>query len=124
MDWTTDELVTLDVSEDGVLDTLVPSTQVQASGVLASSSLGCTGYPRNDPCGGCCLNGRGAVLVSRCRSSSVVNCVLSVFGCAACGSACGIVNLGCIACVVSACGTAVRTCCNRTGTACSGNACY
>ena len=124
MDWDSGELITLDVSEDGAVDAPVPSMQVEGSEALEASTAACTGYPRNDPFGGCCLNGSGAVLVTRCRTSSVVNCVLAGVGCAGCLGSCRVVTTGCIACVVSSCGVAVRTCCNRTGSACSGNACY
>lgn len=81
------------------------------------------GKPENDPCGGCCLNGSGAVLVERCKTSDVWKCAFASASCAACAGSCGEFGPACGLCLMGACGNAVIACCDGTANACSSDAC-
>jgi hypothetical protein len=77
-----------------------------------------------DPCDGCVVMGNsasGQFLSTVCRSTNVVNCVLTGVGCVGCGpSACNpaAITAACVTCVISVCGVALRTCCDSQGQAC------
>ncbi|WP_299954071.1 hypothetical protein [uncultured Modestobacter sp.] len=120
MDWDSGDLFLLKASENGHLDTPVPASIEEFS----VSAAKCTGYPKGDPCGGCCLNGSGAVLITRCKTTSVAKCVLGGVGCAGCATSCGAISFGCITCLASTCGIAFIECCGSRSSSCSGNACY
>ncbi|GAB3533348.1 hypothetical protein GCM10027403_07120 [Arthrobacter tecti] len=94
---------TLEESFDGIRSEPVPAG---ISGAATTSA---------DPCGGCGSASR-MYLAGSCDTSDAAGCVFTGVGCAACLAGCvGSFGLLCVACVVSACGPALRTCCARQG---------
>lgn len=95
----------LSSSFEGELLKAVPDT-VAGGGILAAA----------DPCGGCrggvCRTG-GYTLTTRCQNKSNVDCALGAAGCALCAFCSGF--LICLGCVVTGCGSALRSCCNKNG---------
>lgn len=67
-----------------------------------------------DPCGGC-ASATKLQLGPRCKTSKPVQCVLTGAGCGACIASCSAINASCILCVVSSCGSALVSCCEKTG---------